>query len=192
VTCFSEIINDLVKCIKEMVHGADFNNAMVEIYNNNYKSMGYHSDLALDLSDNSYVCVYSCYKNKENTRNIRKLVTRNKESCKESHLEMNHNSFIVFNTKFNENFQHKIILDECFENDDEWLGITLRLSKTYIKFVDEVPYFSSNGDKLIIANSEKTKEFYAFRSIENKTIGFKYPKINYTISMSDLYNIGIL
>lgn len=194
-TIFSETIDNLIKKIKETVtiENIEFNNAMVEVYNNKYKSMGYHSDLSLDLSDNSYICIFSYYNNGHKTRSIRKLVSRNKEQLnKESYIKMNHNSLIVFNTQFNENFQHKIILDQNFENDDEWLGITLRLSKTYIKFVNERPYFSSNDEELVIADHENLKEFRTFRTIENKTKSFKYPKINYTISISDLYNIGSL
>lgn len=194
VTCFSAYHDDLVKEIQKTtsIEGIDFNNAMIEIYDNNYKSMGYHSDLSLDLLDNSCVCIFSCYKNKEHTLNVRKLVLRDKEQFdKESCIKMNHNSLIVFNTRFNEYFQHKIVLHENFKNDDEWLGITFRFSKTYVKFVNEIPYFLS-GEEFVIANLDNTKEFYTFRSCENKTKGFKYPKINYTISMSDLYNIGSL
>jgi hypothetical protein len=70
--------------------------------------------------------------------------------------------------------------------DDKWLGITFRLSKTYIEFVNEISYFYKTDKKLKLANEEETKEFYKMRQTENKSINFEYPEINYTISESDL------
>jgi hypothetical protein len=66
-THFSVYRNDLANTIKEKVINSDFNNAMVEVYNN-YKSIGYHSD-------NSYVYICSFYKNREHTLNVRKLIS---------------------------------------------------------------------------------------------------------------------
>ena len=42
-----------------------FNNALIEIYNPTYKKMRFHSDQALDLENNSYIAVFSCYKNRQ-------------------------------------------------------------------------------------------------------------------------------
>lgn len=65
------------------------------------------------------------------------------------------------------------------KSNTRWLGITFRLSKTYIKFLDNVPYV--NGTE------EEKKKFYKLRSLENKTVGYKYPEITYTISGTDLF-----
>ena len=48
-------------------------------------TMKYHSDQALDLADNSYICIFSCYDNPINLRTLRiknKLtVSPNLEMC---------------------------------------------------------------------------------------------------------------
>jgi hypothetical protein len=40
------------------IHGYEFNNALIEIYTNKYRSMGFHSDQELDLDENSYIYIY--------------------------------------------------------------------------------------------------------------------------------------
>ena len=45
----------------EHTHTIDFNNAMIEIYDNTYHKMGFHTDQSLDLKENSYICLFSCY-----------------------------------------------------------------------------------------------------------------------------------
>jgi hypothetical protein len=39
----------------------DFNNAMIEVYDNVYHKMGFHTDQSLDLQEDSYICLFSCY-----------------------------------------------------------------------------------------------------------------------------------
>ena len=51
---------------------------MVEIYSYEYKTMRFHSDQALDLEPNSWICIYSIYSNPELTTSIRKLITQSK------------------------------------------------------------------------------------------------------------------
>src|SRR6185503_2109304 len=50
-TYFLPIHYQILDNIKKIFPGFEANNAMIEIYDNSYKSMGYHSDLALDLAD---------------------------------------------------------------------------------------------------------------------------------------------
>lgn len=55
-----------------------FNNALVECYTNAYRTMGSHSDQALDLADESFIAVFSCYQNPESGQ-TRKLIFESKE-----------------------------------------------------------------------------------------------------------------
>jgi len=178
---FEEIHETIINKIKEQFLdlSLDFNNAMVEIYNNLYTSMGYHSDQALDLDKDSYIAIFSVYNNQKYVP--RTLMIQNKITKNISKIVMEHNSVILFSVKENAKHLHKIILEKN-SKDTEWLGITFRLSKTMIKFIDNKPYFL-NGEELILKND---KEFYHLRTKENKEIEFEYPPLNYTISPSDL------
>lgn len=39
----------------------ELNNALIEVYTRQYRTMGYHSDQALDIDDDSYICIFSLY-----------------------------------------------------------------------------------------------------------------------------------
>jgi len=128
--------------------------------------------------------LFSCYDNPD-TKDIRTLKIKDKITGELSEISLTHNSIILFSVKTNSNYLHKIVLDKSYA-DDKWLGITFRLSKTYIEFVNEIPYFYKTDKKLKLANEEEIKEFYKMRQTENKNSVFEYPEINYTISKSDL------
>lgn len=74
--------------------------------------------------------------------------------------------------------------DGCKDERNRWFGITFRLSKTFIRFVNELPYF--DGKRLTNANEDERREYYAYRSDENKGTDYIYPEVTYTISPSDL------
>ena len=99
---------------------------------------------------------------------------------------MEHNSIILFSTETNRNHMHKIVLD-CHQQSTKWLGITFRLSKTFVQFIDEIPYI--NNVPLQIATEEEKRNFYNMKGLENKSIKYAYPDINYTISTSDMMPI---
>lgn len=180
---FLPIIYKLIRKIKKNTNiNANFNNAMIEIYDNNYKTMGYHSDQALDLDDNSYICLFSCYNH--NINDVRKLQIKNKVTNNEIIITLDNNSIILFSLQDNKENVHKIILDNINSNN-KWLGITLRLSKTYIKFINEIPYLSSDVP-LYLANDKEKNDFYKCKGYENKLVNYIYPKINYTCSISDI------
>lgn len=185
---FKQVHYDIMDRIKKITQqNLYFNNALFEIYDKAYTTMGYHSDQALDLDPDSYICLFSCYNNSE-TKDVRTLKIKNKlaEKLEETEeIKLAHNSIVLFSVKTNSNYLHKIILDNSSTNDI-WLGLTFRLSKTFIKFLDEIPYFYKTNRIFKIADQEETKEFYSLRQKENKNIGFEYPELNYTISMSDL------
>jgi hypothetical protein len=180
-----EIINKIQNlCPFAKLH---FNNAMMEIYTNNYKTMSYHTDQALDLQEKSYICIFSCYKN-PNAKNIRKLYVKNKITNESCEYNFYNNSFLLFSTETNKNHVHKIILNNTSDNS-EWIGITFRLSKTFIKFDEKnIPRFLNN-QILRIANEEEIQQFRQYKNLENITVDFIYPEIDFSISPSDLMKI---
>lgn len=179
---FNNIHLKIIEKINELF-SQKFNNCLIEKYNNEYKKMKYHSDQDLDLDEKSLIIVFSCYQYPENKDSYRKLYIKDKISKKTEKIEMSHNSIIVFSYDTNKKFQHKIILENC-KTENNWIGMTLRLSKTFITFDNKIPKI--NNKILFLANEEEEKEFYKLRSQENKELNFVYPKIDYTISKSDL------
>lgn len=162
---------------KQLVHqinkikNIELNNAMIECYDNTYKTMGYHSDQELDLADNSYICIYTAIGN-------RILKIKSKETNEEREIHMKPNTLIIFDLNFNRKHWHKIELGKF---NDKWIGITLRKSKTYIRYIDEIAYFVETGEIVEVANDLQKKEYYTLRSLENKLIEFKWPYITYNI-----------
>lgn len=166
------------------INDLKFNSAMMEIYQPKYRKMKFHSDQMLDLADNSYICIFSCYDD-EKTKNVRTLKIRNKESRKCSEILLEHNTIILFPIDTNRKHVHKIILDKP-ESNNKWLGITFRLSKTFIKFENNIPYFHPTNRILTIANNKERREFLRQKGLENSLIEHEYPEIYYTLSASDL------
>jgi hypothetical protein len=155
-----------------------FNNGMIEIYDDTYKTMGFHSDQALDLAPGSHIAIYSCYKNPAAAN--RQLIVKNKITSEIQTIPLDHNSIVVFSTSTNSQYLHKIVLQESTtRRGNLWLGITFRLSKTFV--YDTV---------LRMATEIEKKEFYKMRSDENKSVDFTYPAIPYTISPSDLLPVA--
>jgi len=173
-------------CLKTINETLQFNNAMVEIYDSGYRKMGFHSDQALDLAENSYICLFSCYENNSNHPNdLRQLKIQNKTTKENSEITLQHNSVVLFSTTTNQQFLHKIVLDSI-NATNRWLGLTFRLSKTFIKFVAEIPILQTNQQILRLATDEEKKTFHKCKGCENTQCDFCYPEINYTISLSDL------
>jgi hypothetical protein len=184
---FAPIHDFIVDTIKNQMPeiSLHFNNALMEIYDNSYTKMKYHSDQSLDLADNSYIALFSCYAQPQNT-NLRTLKIQHKTTNQEFEIALQHNSVILFPLSVNSNFLHKIILPTIPKNsDNKWLGLTFRQSKTYIQFKNNLAHFS-NGDVLTLADEHQSKAFYMLRGEENNSIHFTYPDIKYTLSPSDL------
>jgi hypothetical protein len=198
---FLPIHYDIIKKIKDEIEGVELNNALIEIYNGQYRKMKFHSDQALDLTDNSYICVFSCYKNKNENENKNKnknknenknenkdnriLKIKNKTTKECSDISLDHNSVVVFSTEINKQYVHKIVLDA--NSDNEWLGITFRLSKTFISFSNEIPYFYQSNNMLRLAESDdEIRGFTQSKGHENSIVGYEPLKIYYTISVGDM------
>jgi hypothetical protein len=197
---FSSIHHNLVDEIKNEIERSDsdhlksvhFNNALIEIYERNYTKMKYHSDQCMDIEENSYFGLYSCYERPEELtdQSTRKLKVKNRETDEENEILLTHNSVILFSFSTNSKFSHKIVLEvvrnkKRLEFDNRWLGVTFRQSKSLIQFKNNIPCFT-DGEILKMANEEEQREFYKLRGQENNNVGFKYPKLHYTLSLADI------
>ncbi|MEV1039257.1 alpha-ketoglutarate-dependent dioxygenase AlkB [Streptomyces sp. NPDC050204] len=165
---------------------AGFNNALIESYTNAYRTMGGHSDQALDLADESYIAVFSCYQYPE-AGPPRKLIFESKGSEGEKfEIPLAHNSIVAFSVESNRRIRHKIVLDAPVGTpDNQWLGVTFRTSKTFVRFRDGKAYLPQ-GARLMSADDYQRGEFYRLRRRENNETDFVYPQLAYTISESDL------
>ncbi|WP_438290048.1 hypothetical protein [Streptomyces sp. HUAS TT7] len=163
-----------------------FNNALIESYTNAYTTMGSHSDQALDLANESFIAVFSCYQNPEASP-PRKLIFESKGSGGEKfEIPLAHNSVIAFSVDSNRRLRHKIVLDApVLAADNQWLGVTFRTSKTFVRFRDGHAHLPQ-GAGLTSADDEQRREFYQLRRRENNETDFVYPLLTYTISESDL------
>ncbi|MGB0869554.1 MAG: hypothetical protein ACPGSD_08140 [Flavobacteriales bacterium] len=176
----------------EHVH---FNNALIEIYEDEYRKMKYHSDHRLDLDSDSYIGLFSCYENEQEVTvdHVRKLKVKHKACQTESEILLWPNSFVLFSTQANSQYHHKIVKDFVQPtkktSKNKWLGITFRLSKTFIEFKNNKPYFE-NGTELVKPDEESEKAFYQLRGADNRNIEFDYPEINFSINPADFINIS--
>lgn len=194
---FADVHHLIVNSINQTLKKIDFpiqhfNNALIEIYDSQYSKMNYHSDQSLDLEDNSFLGVFSCYEFPDDlsVQNIRKLKIKDKTTNQEFDISLSHNSVILFSTETNMKYQHKIVLDINANTkkpliENKWLGITFRTSKTKIIFKNDLPLFT-NGEQLTLANEEEEKLFFKYRGEENKSLNFNYPFLTFTISSADI------
>lgn len=118
------------------------------------------------------------------TKNLRKLIIKNKLTGKCQEIMMDQHSIILFSVATNQQFQHKIILEDT-KCKNLWLGVTFRLSKTLIRFHDKLPYFVSNNKLLLLANEQQRKDFCKNKGLENSNIDFTYPDVDFSISAGD-------
>ncbi|MFJ9453653.1 hypothetical protein ACIRST_01115 [Kitasatospora sp. NPDC101447] len=163
-----------------------FDNALVESYTNAYRTMGGHSDQALDLADDSFIAVFSCYRHPEAAPS-RKLIFESKDPGGETfEIPLVHHGVVVFSVDANRRLRHRIVLDAPGPTaDNQWLGVTFRTSKTLVRFRDGQAYLPQ-GARLTAADDEQRDEFYRLRRRENRETDFVYPPLTYTVSASDL------
>ncbi|MER5642568.1 alpha-ketoglutarate-dependent dioxygenase AlkB [Kitasatospora sp. NPDC002227] len=163
-----------------------FNNALIEHYTNAYRTMGAHSDQALDLAEDSFIAVFSCYEHPE-AGPSRKLVFEPKAPGGEPfELPLTHHGIVAFSVASNRHLKHRILLDTPAQApENPWLGLTFRTSKTLLHFHDGHPHLPT-GARLTPADDAQTREFYQLRRRENTETDFTYPELTCTISESDL------
>ncbi|MDX2395407.1 MULTISPECIES: hypothetical protein [unclassified Streptomyces] len=185
--CFRAAHERLARTIQERAGlSVGFNNALIESYTNAYRTMGSHSDQALDLADESFVAVFSCYQHPE-AGPPRKLIFESKGSGGEKfEIPLTHNGVVAFSVASNRLLKHRIVLEAPVGTaDNQWLGVTFRTSKTLVRFRDGHAYLPQ-GARLTSADDEQRREFYRLRRRENDEPDFSYPLLTYTISESDL------
>ncbi|MFI7890303.1 alpha-ketoglutarate-dependent dioxygenase AlkB [Streptomyces sp. CACIS-1.16CA] len=185
---FRPVHERLAQQIQERVGATiGFNNALFESYTNAYRTMGAHSDQALDLADESHIAVFSCYRNPD-AGPPRKLVFASKDTEGETfEIPLTHNSVVTFSVASNRLLKHRIVLDAPGQTEEnEWLGLTFRTSKTPVRFRDDGHAYLPQGTRLVLADDEQEGEFYRLRRRENQETDFAYLPLTYTISESDL------
>ena len=187
---FSAIHDTIVNKIRSVsgIKTLELNNAMAEVYDSRYTTMKFHTDQALDLDPESYICLFSCYEKGED-EHPRVLTVQIKETKKEFEVPLLHHSVVIFSTATNKNHLHKIE-GKGFPKkyDNKWMGVTLRLSKSFVKFKEGIPYLVSGESEpreLTIATDKEQGNFYGYKGAENRGTDFEWPHIQYTISPSD-------
>jgi hypothetical protein len=171
------------------------NNAMAEIYDRDYRTMGLHSDMALDLDPESHIAIYSAYDSPPPPGAVRDLVIVDKATGAGTTVPLSPGTVIVFSVLDNARFLHKIVLQappSPAADAVRWLGVTLRTSRTRAKFG------SASGPMLLtetggprpleLASQAQARELYALRQEENRAAGsFTYPPgLWHTLSPSDV------
>lgn len=185
--CFGAIHERLAQQVQHAAALAvEFNNALIETYTNGYTTMGAHSDQALDLADDSFIAVFSCYERPVAGRPPRVLLVESKEpGGARLEIPLSHNSAVVFSVAANAWFKHKIVLSGAAGAENRWLGVTFRTSKTFVQYRDGAAHFA-DGARLTLADGEQKRAFYSLRRRENAEPDFVYPRLGYTICESDL------
>ncbi|MGA4949211.1 hypothetical protein [Streptomyces lydicamycinicus] len=163
-----------------------FNNALIERYTNAYTRMGSHSDQALDLAEDSFIAVFSCYRYPESGP-PRKLIFETKQPGGEQlEIPLDHHGIVAFSVASNRRLKHRIVLDAPDRvANNQWLGVTFRTSKTLIRFSGGLPYLPQ-GTRLTSADEEQRRDFFRMRRRENTETDFVYPSLTYTVSEGDL------
>ncbi|MER5737254.1 MULTISPECIES: hypothetical protein [unclassified Streptomyces] len=163
-----------------------FDNALAETYTNACRTMGAHSDQALDLAEGSFVAVFSCYE-RPGAGPLRKLVFTSKETDGERYeVPLAHHGVVAFSVGANRLLRHRIVLDAPGTvAENRWLGVTFRTSKTLLRFRGGDAYLPG-GARLTLADDEQSRAFYRLRRLENEGTDFVYPPLAYTVSGSDL------
>lgn len=161
-----------------------FNNALIEAYTSAYRTMGAHSDQALDFDEAAEIAIFSCYEDPEARPSRRLLVESKEPGGRGCQIPLVHNSVVVFSADTNRRFRHRIVLG-AGARENAWLGVTFRTSKTFVRFREGQPCLA-DGSRLTRASEEERRELYRLRGRENHETDFVYPQITYTLSASDL------
>jgi len=164
-----------------------FNHALTELYEPQYRKMGYHSDQALDLDPESWIAVVSCYERDiaSGAPGLRQLMVKSKNTADRFTLPMAHGSVVLFSVATNARFSHKIVLPSPSPNAPRWIGLTLRCSKTFLNWRDGVAQFA-DGTPLTLADETQRRTFFQMRGAENRDSNFVYPPVPFTLSEGDL------
>lgn len=182
VQLFNDTHTKIIKAVQDTsnIKNLQFNNACIEIYDTTYYKMGFHTDQSLDLHDDSYICLFSCY---EDDSVLRTLKIKNKQTDELSEIKLDNCSIVMFSTSTNQQYLHKIVLEQKDKAKGRWIGVTFRLSKTFVTYKNDQSYI--NDKVLRVATDKEFAEFCKHKGEENSSINYKYPETDYTISVSD-------
>lgn len=172
-TCYKEYpqkINEIHKfrLLSNSNQESNYNNIMVELYDDRYRTMQYHTDLSLDLSHSIHIL--SLYPKEEKRR--RELYFYNKESGEKFVITLEDKMLVSFDVKTNARYSHKIV------GTATWLGLTYRKSHTL-------------SSELRLAKEHEIKNFLLLRKKENTYVNFKYPDIPYTLCQTDILSVPL-
>jgi len=164
---------------------ASFDHALLEVYDSRYAKMGWHCDQSLDLADDTFIAILSAYDAPLplSGAGMRTLCVKSKTTDERFDLPMEPGHAIVFSTWTNARYLHKIVLPKAAPA--RWLGLTLRRSKTRVRYGDGPPTLP-DGARLRLADDAQTRTFYRLRGAENRGVDVRYPSLDYTISEADL------
>jgi hypothetical protein len=162
-----------------------FNNALAEVYDDAYATMGAHSDQALDLQAGSFIAVYSCYEHPDlASPPPRTLLVESKErGGPRFEVPLLHNNAVVFSLDANNKYRHRIMLTTSGLAENRWLGLTFRTSKTHVQFREGLAFLAEAP--LALADDQQLQEFRILKGRENREIGFAWPDLGFTASPSD-------
>eukprot|EP01113_Clastostelium_recurvatum_P035410 TRINITY_DN4936_c0_g1_i4.p1 TRINITY_DN4936_c0_g1~~TRINITY_DN4936_c0_g1_i4.p1 ORF type:complete len:254 (+),score=44.95 TRINITY_DN4936_c0_g1_i4:24-764(+) len=180
---FKPIHHELVQAI-----GLPLNNAMIERYTSSYRKMGWHSDHALDLADDGYIAVVSAYSREPEPHEVRKLhiVPKGQSQDTWDEVPLDHATVVLFSAATNQTWLHRIMLDSPKQTSIEWVGVTFRLSKTFVEFREGVPYLSPGGVPLHVASEQERHAFFKAKGQQNAHEGsYDSPIIDYSLSVGD-------
>jgi len=172
---------DLARAVETAADVAiPFNNALVERYTGEYRNMRAHSDQAQDLQANSVIAVWSWYRNPHlppsRAIRVRPKLTDQAETV----VPLEHGHALIFDLAYNAAHLHRITGDTGTD-DNEWTGVTLRASGTYLR-----NGMFSDGRALRLATAEEEAVFFACRKRENSRSDFEWPLFDFTVSPGDL------
>lgn len=162
-----------------------FNNALAEVYDDAYATMGAHSDQALDLQAGSFIAVYSCYEHPDLASQPPRtlLVEPKARGGPMFEVPLLHNSAVVFSLDANSNYRHRIVLTTPGLAQNRWFGLTFRTSKTHVQFREGLAFLAAAP--LALADDQQLQEFRKLKGRENREMGFAWPDLGYTASPSD-------
>lgn len=109
--CFREAHAALAAAISAHRPGVRFNNALIERFTWQYRSMGAHSDQAMDLQDGSCICLFTCYSHPG--VDMRQLVVTDKCTGREEVIPLEHGSVVCFTVEDNARFLTPAVMRFC-------------------------------------------------------------------------------
>lgn len=136
-----------------------YNNAMVESYDDRYRNMAWHTDMALDLAPGSHITLYTVSADTPTTP-TRTLHVRRKtplSTTQEWVIPLTPGSAVTWSLECNRRHVHKIV------GRGPWLGVTLRRSSC------------PGADAVLPPHPDAMAEIRRLRRLENTTEDFHWP-----------------